>query len=642
MYIIEVIPLVSLPPQAPQVLSYYFDAQLPHGAVVKAPIGRREVLAIVIGSEALTGRKISVKKSGFQLKKLSGVFTEIPQTTSLQLKVTAWLAKQYYAPLGLALKTVLPSFFGKKKYILPDQQKLKLPCLPDRHASPAKINPTKLVTANSTTICKIIKDNLSNNEGQSLILVPDRQMIDFFAGMCKEFNKNVVVARGELSNLESFALWQKIVSGDSNIVIGTRSALFLPWSNLKKIIAIDSDQEGYKSDTTPKYEAVETARQIADLTGAQMFIVSSFISVSDSYQSEMDNEKNEKNKTSIEVISLTQESKSDIPLLGLRAQNLITEAVANKKRILILSGRKGYSAILVCERCKTTADCENCSIPMRVNKVSDAGESMLVCYKCSAFRNWPKECTKCKGTKFYPSGSPGSQKIEESIQRLLARSNIQNIPTAVFDTDLIRTEEHEHEAWNNIKKNPNTIIVATPIIFSYRFSERFDLIVVPTADTLATNPDFRTDERFIQSMECLLDFQPQRLIIQTFRPENQALKAFISRDYQEFYKNELSVRKLLGYPPFCRLVKLAFRHNTASRASYAARELFARLNQAIVHEKLSDSVKIMGANPAFTAREKGLYAYAILLKIAPNIRLDAILKYVPTTWHIEPDPRNAV
>ncbi|MEK7194787.1 MAG: primosomal protein N' [Patescibacteria group bacterium] len=635
MYIIEVIPLASLPPQAPQVLSYYFDTQLPHGAVVKAPIGRREVLAIVIGSEALTGRKISVKKSGFQLKKLVGVFTEIPQTTSLQLKVTAWLAKQYYAPLGLALKTVLPQFFGKKKYILSDRQKTQLP-------SPTKINPTRLVTANSTTIRKIIKDSLSGNEGQSLILVPDRQMIDFFADMCREFNKNIVVARGRLPNSESFALWQKIASGDSSIVIGTRSVLFLPWSNLKKIIAIDSDQEGYKSDTTPKYEAVETARQIADLTGAQMVIVSSFVSVSDSYQSELVSEKNEKSKTSIEIISLTQESRSDIPLLSLRVQNLIIEAVVNKKRILILSGRKGYSAILVCERCKTTTNCENCSIPMRVNKISDAGESMLVCYKCGAFRNWPKECPKCKGTKFYPSGSPGSQKIEESIQRLLVRSNIENTPTAVFDTDLIRTEEHEHEAWNNIKKKPNTIIIATPIIFSYRFSERFDLIIVPTADTLATNPDFRTDERFIQLMECLLDFQPQRLVIQTFRPENEVLKAFVARDYLEFYKNELSVRKLLGYPPFCRLVKLTFRHNTASRASFAARELFARLNQAIQHDKLSDFVKIMGANPAFTAREKGLYAYAILLKISPDMRLDTILKYVPTTWYIEPDPRSAV
>lgn len=638
MYIIEVIPLASLPPQAPQVLSYYFDAQLAPGAIVKAPIGRRQVLAVVIGSEALIGRKIAVKKSGFQLKKLSGIFTEIPQTSPLQLKFTAWLAKQYYSPLGLALKTVLPSFFGKKKYILPDQQKLKLP-------SPAKTQATNFIIANSTTIADETGKILNGSE-QSLIVVPDRQMVEFFADLVKKTNKEVVVIEGGLSNSKSFNIWQKISSGESCVVVGTRSALFLPWNNLTEIIVIDSDQEGYKSDSTPKYEATEAAHFLSSTTGARLSIVSSFIPVADFYQAQQNTSLAETVKRSpevkVEAISLAEESRSDIPLLSSRLQSLILGSVKNNKRILVLSGRKGYSAILVCERCKTTTDCENCSVPMRVNKVSDAGESMLVCYKCGAFKDWPKECKKCKGTKFYPSGSPGSQKIEESIQRLLARSNIADVKTAVFDTDLIRTKEHEEEAWGKIKKDPTVIVIATPIILSYRFSERFDLIAVPTADTLTTNPDFRTDERFIQSMECLLDFQPQRLAIQTFKPGGQAVKTFVSGEYDAFYKDELSIRKLLGYPPFCRLIKLTFRHKVASRASFAARELFARLNQVIQHEKLSESVKIMGANPAFTAREKGLYAFAILLKIPTDMRPDTILKYVPTTWHIEPDPRSAV
>lgn len=638
MYIIEVIPLVALPPQAPQVLSYYFDSQLMPGAVVKAPIGRRQVLAIVIGSEALTGRKIAVKKSGFQLKKLSGVFDEVPQVNPLQLKFTAWLAKQYYAPLGLALKATLPSFFGKKKYILPNQQELKIPF-------PLKTPGVNFIVANSATIMLAIGKILDHG-GQSFILVPDRKMIEFFTEIAKKTHKEVFSFEGGLSNSELFKTWQKISSDNSCVVVGTRSGLFLPWNNLREIVVIDSDQEGYKSDSTPKYEAAEAAHFLSDVTGAQLFVLSSFVSVTNFYQAQQNKTPIQtppgNREVKIEAISLAEEPRTDIPLLSSRLQFLILEAVKNKKRILVLSGRKGYSAILVCERCKTTVDCENCSVPMRVNKVSEEGESMLVCYKCNAFKDWPKECPKCKGTKFYPSGSPGSQKIEESVQRLLARANIQNISTAVFDTDLIRTKEHEEEAWKKITKNPDTIVIATPIILSYRFSERFDLIVVPTADTLATNPDFRTDERFIQQMEHLLDFQPRRLIIQTFKPGSQALKAFISGDYSEFYAGELSARKLLGYPPFRRLIKLTFRHKIASRASFAARELFARLNQATQHEKLSESIKVMGANPAFTAKERGLYAFAILLKIPSEMRPDTILKYIPTTWHIEPDPRSAV
>src|SRR5579872_6388180 len=116
MYVIEVIPLTILPPNVPQILSYYHDVELVRGAVVEVSLNNRKVIAIVIGSNILESQKILLKKSGFELKKISKVVSAQPQVSEYQFKTALWLADRYIASLGLCLKTVLPPFFGKKKY----------------------------------------------------------------------------------------------------------------------------------------------------------------------------------------------------------------------------------------------------------------------------------------------------------------------------------------------------------------------------------------------------------------------------------------------------------------------------------------------------------------------------------------------
>src|SRR3989344_5226007 len=116
MHIIEVIPLTILPSNAPQLLSYFFNKKLEKGVIVEIPIGNRKVCAVVVASTPIEGQKISLKKSGFQLKQLSRVINEYPQISNNQFKIALWISRYYYAPLGYCLKTVLPSFFLKKGY----------------------------------------------------------------------------------------------------------------------------------------------------------------------------------------------------------------------------------------------------------------------------------------------------------------------------------------------------------------------------------------------------------------------------------------------------------------------------------------------------------------------------------------------
>src|SRR3989338_8930877 len=122
MYVIEVIPLTMIPPNVPQILSYFFDSELSKGAVVKIQLNKRKVLAVVISSNPLEKEKLALKKVGFQIKKLTGVLYENPRVSDYQLKLAVWIAKYYYAPLGYTLKTILPSFALKKKFSLPPSQ----------------------------------------------------------------------------------------------------------------------------------------------------------------------------------------------------------------------------------------------------------------------------------------------------------------------------------------------------------------------------------------------------------------------------------------------------------------------------------------------------------------------------------------
>src|SRR3989344_4331593 len=230
MYILEVIPIANLPPQVPQLLSYFFSKELPKGAIVEVVIGNRKVLAVVISSEPAENQKILLKKSSFQLKKISSIVSETPLVSETQFKIALWLSQNYFSPLGMCLKTVLPPFFLKQN-LEPRMLNLEKSKF---HLSGQEIQNSKLLLSRAKNIIKNITSEIKKT------LRDKKQIL-------------LVVAE---------------------IIIGTRQALFAPFTNLGLIIVEDPSNEAYKSDMSPKYNTVSLVKKIAKIYSAKLLFVS--------------------------------------------------------------------------------------------------------------------------------------------------------------------------------------------------------------------------------------------------------------------------------------------------------------------------------------------------------------------------------
>ncbi len=669
MYIIEVIPLTILPSNAPQLLSYFFNKNLEKGAIVEISIGNRKVIAAVVASNPLEEQKITLRKSGFQLKKLSRVISEIPQISNAQFQIALWLSRYYYAPLGYCLKTVLPPFFLKKSYEttrltekkLEQQTVFQKPLFILSNAKEALIS-----------IFPFIKKAIEK-QGQVILIIPDASTIEYFYETLA-ITYNVVKINSGLSNKDIYKAWQKISSGEADIVLGTRQSLFMPFKNLELVIVDDVLNEAYKSDMTPKYNTADLAKAIADFNGAKIIYISPISGIDNYYQ--LKNREYElldktKHRASVKTVNMVEEIKKgnfSIFSQEFKKQLLsILNPSNQKKKILLFSPRRGYSGVLVCQNCGYAVKCKDCGVAFRVHKTTDL---ILVCPHCSRSIKMPDNCPSCNSFRLKTVGPVGTQKIYDEIQRLISMNNLDKVPVLILDSDVIKNETEEEEIVQEMKNSKTSIIIATQMIFSHRYDIKFDLIGVMNTDSLINTPDLRTEERLFYQMEKLLDFQPKNMFLQTYNPENKAISAVEHGNYQKFYEEELEIRKVFSYPPYSRLVKLTFKHKNRDKASYEAMILSERLKMAIAQMnpvrgktplggssadhaveagrtsngmKLGQKIKLIDSHPAFIEKERGLFVYNIILKILPELDdIREILKFAPLNWSIDVDPRSII
>ncbi len=633
MHIIEVIPLTLLPQNVPQILSYFSTEPLPKGAVVEILIRNRKINAVVIETTSVEQQKQMLRKSDFQLKKITKIISATSRVSDIQFRLALWLSKFYYAPLGMCLKTVLPPFFLAKGYTAPSD------------SQPTVESPRPLVIqSRAKNTIRNIEHYISTgirDKGQVLIILPEDSVISYFFENIRHLG-NTVLYHGALKKKELQETWGKIESGKAQIIIGTRQAILAPYKNLKLVIVEDPANEAYKSDMTPKYNAPAFAYYLAQLHGAECMFVSSIPDIESYYQIEKEIFHTRDNTSSptadVKLINAMDEVKTDnFNILSRSLAEHIKSYVYKKKKILLLSSRKGYSGILVCQNCGLTAKCPNCSIPMRVHKIP---EPTLLCYHCGHSRKIPSFCPNCNSNNIKAIGMPGSQKIYDQLERLFRDSDDQPV-IKILDNDTAKTAKEEKEILHDVSKGPS-ILISTQMIFAHRYEEKFDLVALPTADGLITMPDFRAEERLFYQMEKIYDLKPEFIIIQSYYPQNEIFQHLADNRWREFFEKELSVRKMFNYPPYWRLAKLTFKSKDSRKGFTASRITAEKLRMVISQLQLKDDVELLGPSPAFIEREKGLYAYHLILKLKPDFKHEKILKYVPPYWLVELDPKNII
>ncbi len=631
MYVIEVIPLTVLPPNVPQVLSYYHESELEKGAVVEVLVNNRKTAAIVIGASILESRKIFLKKSGFELKKISGVLSERPQVSDFQFKIALWLANQYIAPLGLSLKTVLPSFFGKKRY--------QTPAVTVREKTPAQ-KPQWVICRAKDSYANIAQAIMKAGDGQMLIIVPEMSVLPYLYNNIA----GAEMVSSQTTNKDLYRIWHGISNSSIKIVIGTRQALFLPFTDLRHLIVVDPLHEFYKSDLSPKYRTPELAEMVAQFYGAHYTAISNILGVQ-----AFDRAGNGRidvrdlispHAVTVDVVDMVAEMKQHyVGVFSSVLKERIIEAVRNGKKILIVSARRGYSGFLLCERCGFSFKCPNCDIPMRIHRSVDL---VLLCHRCNTTLPYPSFCPNCHSSSIKSTGPAGSQKLFEEIQRMIEYGQIPNVPTVILDTDVTQNETEEQEILDTVKNKSPVILIATQKIFSHVYDHSFDLIVIPQLDALASGSDFSAGEYLWYQLEKLMDLDPEIISVQTLS-NNNTVPAVIGHRYEPLYRGELEARSLFRYPPFSRIVKLTFTHRMPNKAVAESRTLVEKLKRAAVHFQYEDRIIVSETSRAFIQKEKGVYTATVLVKVLPGVAsLRELLRFVPSSWLIDVDPRNTV
>ncbi|MDD6736105.1 MAG: primosomal protein N' [Clostridiales bacterium] len=462
---------------------------------------------------------------------------------------------------------------------------------------------------------------------QAIVLVPEisltPQMVSRFKG---RFGSNVAIIHSGLSLGEKYDQWKKIKSGAANIVVGARSAIFAPLSDIGAIIIDEEHEQTYKSEMTPRYQTHEVAEFRARQYGALLLLASATPKIESYYKAktgeitllEMSHRFNNNPMPKVIVTDLRDElEKGNKSVLGEALKTAIKQNLKRKKQTILFLNRRGFSTFVSCRKCGFVAECPNCSISLTYHKFDDS----LRCHYCGhTIKNYTA-CPSC-GSKYIRYFGGGTQKVEEEIHNLFP-----DAATIRMDIDTTGRKHSHEQILKRFEQEKIDILIGTQMVTKGLDFPDVTLVGVISADTILNIDDYRAQERTFSLLEQVTGRAGRAKdeglsIIQTYSPDNKAITFMQQHDYKGFFNEEIKVRKAMWYPPFCEIVGVIFSGNneniTANCSKFFAKQLAGLRDQR-------QRVQILGPIPAYVSKIKNKYIYRMIIKCENSDRLNNIL-----------------
>lgn len=481
---------------------------------------------------------------------------------------------------------------------------------------------------------------------KGICLIPEisltRQTVERFLS---RFPGRVAVLHSGLSEGERFDEWWRIQKGECDVVIGPRSALFAPQENVGLIILDEEHEWTYKQeDKTPRYHAREVALKLAELGGACVILGSATPDVESFYRArtgkyrllEMEERITPRGVSPlprVEVVDFREELKAGVR--GIFSRSLV-EAIGSvlekgEQGILFLN-RRGSATFVQCRQCKFVFRCPHCSVALTYHSV----ERKLICHRCRYAVPVPHFCPRCMGRQFRFFGV-GTQKVVDEVEKLFPGARVLR-----WDRDVVTGRDTHDKLLERFRRHQADILVGTQMIAKGLEFPRVTLAGVVSADTGLNFPDFRAGERVFQLL-CQVagragrGMEEGRVIIQTYTPENYAIRAAAEYDYARFYEQEIKYRRQCNYPPFSRFVRLIYAHASSEKCSREAE----RIGQLIVEEIARsgrEDIKMIGPVPAFVSKIRDKFFWQIILRGQNPVALISRLD-LHQGWLVDVDPK---
>ena len=601
--------------RCPETLS----ARVKPGMIVSAPLRNRITKGIVLGKPP--GSLPGEMKYIYELHGDAAILSE------KMIDLLKWMSEYYVADQGLVLKNILPkeAFTKVKRGKAKIPPSLPVPCnrkvsgvILKRGWPDGVINGIHLGNDMATGIIDSIKSGAYKTfllhapsssfeytflikvlaeTKNAILLVPEISVINsLYPVLNEKFGERICLFHSDLSRGERSEAIERILSGRSDIVLGTRSAVFAPMKQVSFIAVIGEHSSSYKQESRPCYSGRDVAVMRGYLERAVVLLSSISPSIDSFFNCKAGKYKllrppDDIKKPRIRLIDMKYEKRVK-PYLSKKVIDAAVNYLKNNKKVMFVANRRGYSTLLRCGDCTYIEECPHCRIPLIFHKQ----DMSLKCHYCGyTLSQVPERCDRCKGFNLKLSGA-GVQKVQEDIEELTG------IKPLRLDSDRTRKKSELERLIECISADENRILVGTKLM-TRRLGviNKFSMAAVLNADLFLSIPDFRSAEKAYQEILSVADrIQPDgEIFIQTWMPQEYLYKCLKNYNYDSFFKEELGRRKSLAYPPYSRLLLMKF---------ISKRDISSELSEIIRKSQLIETQErtvIIRTNPPAPHSEKG-------------------------------------
>lgn len=469
---------------------------------------------------------------------------------------------------------------------------------------------------------------------QAIVLIPEialtyQTVMRFFA----RFGNRVSIINSRLSNGERYDQFERAKNGDIDIMIGPRSALFTPFSNLGLIIIDEEHENSYKSESVPRYHAREVAIEYARMSDAIVVLGSATPSVDSYYKAktgvyrllELDKRVDDRPLPKCEVVDLRQELREgNRSILSTRLQELMEERLLNGQQTMLFLNRRGKSAFMSCRACGFVVKCPHCDVSL-----SEHSGGVMVCHYCGYRQPVPKVCPSC-GSKYISGFKAGTQKIEAMVAKRFPQARILRM-----DYDTTRAKDAYEKILQAFSNHEADILIGTQMIVKGHDFSNVTLVGVLAADMSLHVNDFHAAERTFALLTQAAGRAgrgklPGNVVIQTYDPDHYAIRTAKEQDYEAFYDKEIEYRRLMNYPPVWNMLLVHVTSPDESECGSMAQRVYDIAAQMISHTDENHSpddrhrIQLIGPADATIAKVNDIYRKVIYMKTSDYAALISI------------------
>ena len=652
--LIKVFPKTTLKINKP--LIYECDIKINIGDIVKIPIGNKETLGIVVD-------KIKNTSFNFQIRKIIHNDNEYIPLNISELKIIKYIIKYYNSMISNTINPYITKKIDTFKYskdiglLSPIKEKKIILTKEQENAIQNILNKKNknhillgITGSGKTHVYLEVIKHIYNQNKQSLILLPDIAITSQFYTKVKEvFPKETIsIFHSKLTKKQKEIENNLINEGTRKIIIGARSALFARFNNLGIIIIDEFQDQNFKQDADPRYSTINVAKQVSLILNSKLVLVSATPLIEEYYRYKTGLYNLEKltkripgsNKNIDLNLSIVDLKKEKNMIISKELSEKISESLKRKEKIILYVNRRGYSPLLICQKCKYIELCPRCEIPITVHKNYN-NTYYLNCHHCEYTTTKINYlCPMCSNSvmKFY---GVGTQSVKEEIQSIFLGKKLNII---ILDKDINKGNNESLEIYDLLKNKDVNIIIGTQLITKAWDIYNIGLIGIILADMDYTMPDFKSTEKGFQTITQVIgrggrENNKWNVVIQTIDIHNRILNMAVNNDFDKFYSDEIKLRKQFNLPPFSTIIKITLKGKNLLSLEKRANSVFKdlknqRFNNTIIYNPIQ----------GIPHKINTMYRMNIILKINnEDIGVKKFLfnKYVQSKcFTIDIDPRN--